>query len=101
MLSFIIPYILAINTEKPYVWTGEIDMDERLQIEQKHKVLTMTAPEVAARMGCSRQHIYDLHRKGQLPFAFKFGGNLLIGKKAFKQWLEEKFGTDLDDEFYG
>jgi excisionase family DNA binding protein len=78
---------------------GEKTMDQEAKVGAVRQPLTMTPREVSELMGCSTQHIYDLHRRGQLPMAFKFGGSLLIGKKALKEWLEDKFGTDLDEEF--
>jgi len=51
--------------------------------------LTMTIPEVAAAVGCSRNLAYDLARQDKLPIpVIRLGKRLVVSRKAVLALLE-------------
>jgi len=50
--------------------------------------LTITIPEAAELLGCSRNHAYVMAREGILP-TLRLGGKLVVPKARFMAWLEE------------
>lgn len=58
----------------------------------------LSVREVATILGMSRQHVYRLVERDELPFPVKrLGGRILIPRRPVMAWLEqvdEKDGTD-------
>ena len=52
------------------------------------KRLCLTVPEAAAMLGISRNHGYELVRRGELP-AIRFGKRIVIPKSALEKRLED------------
>lgn len=45
------------------------------------------AAEVAAIIGCTRKHVYDLAQKGQIPH-YRIGGLIRFNLQEIAEWLE-------------
>ena len=52
------------------------------------KRVCMTVPEAAEMLGISRNHAYELARRGKLP-VIRLGKRLIIPRTGFEKWLEE------------
>ena len=51
--------------------------------------LTYTAEEAADAIGISKNEIYSLMKRAEVPYV-KFGRTVRIPKSAIKQWLDER-----------
>lgn len=51
--------------------------------------LTLTVPEVAARLGIGRNQAYELARAGRIP-VIRLGKRMLVPVAALERWLEEQ-----------
>jgi excisionase family DNA binding protein len=47
----------------------------------------LTAAEVAALLGCSKRHVYNLVDRDQLPGARRLGHRILIVRPVLEAWL--------------
>ena len=68
---------------------GRRDLSRPAAAEEK---LCYTVPEAGALLGFSRNHSYELARRGELPI-LRFGKRMVVPKVAFKKllgMLEEK-----------
>jgi len=45
------------------------------------------AAEVAAIIGCTRKHVYDLAQKGRIPH-YRIGGLIRFNPQQIAEWLE-------------
>ncbi len=48
--------------------------------------LTMSIPEAAALLGCSRNHAYKMVHEGVIP-TIKIGRKLVVPKERFLKWV--------------
>ena len=64
---------------------GSSGLRRHTAIDQRY---CLTVPEVAARLGLSRNFTYELVKQGQLP-VIRFGKRLLIPKVALERMLEK------------
>lgn len=56
---------------------------------------TLTARDVAARLGVSRGLVYSLAKRGELP-CYRIGGALRFAEAEIAAWLQGRRGADAD-----
>lgn len=69
-------------------WKGDLKrvvIKLNMDIEKR---LCLTLPEVAERLGISRNFAYELARRGEIP-VIRFGKRLLVPRIALEKRLEE------------
>jgi excisionase family DNA binding protein len=71
---------LGTMTEERHMPPSEVDVHAPVQRE------TLTVPEAAQRLGCSRGTAYRLAREGTLP-VLRLGRRMVVPRVAFEQWL--------------
>ena len=62
-------------------------MDDRDLPELEGLPLMLTADHVANLLGVSREAIYKMNERGELPAGRKFGRRLRFPRPAIKEWL--------------
>jgi excisionase family DNA binding protein len=51
---------------------------------------TYTVPEASKRFGCSKNHLYELIARGELPGVIRLGKKILLSRRIIDEMIEPR-----------